>query len=838
MINLCWCNKRNSTEITQFHFDNWIAVINYIKENVVISSRKEGAHLFNLCGIKKINDEGVILNEYGYPRRKQDNVLSVSGLCLDLDEGDVKVDWIRQEFAHWNYLLYTSFNHLNPEKGSKESYRLILPFKTAVFYNKDYQLSDYSKRIEVLKKQWEPYAGKASFTIPQAAYFPSYPQERADKAIWEINEGEFFDFMEIPEQIKEKRGPYKEKVKITTMAIGNNEQIILADGLSMTLTELYNLLPAAIGNAAAYANKQSCFAIDRNDSNPGCFIFRIGNGLSYIDNLTMKARYIPIVEEIKGLPKLSKRKSKATEIVNIKVPIKQRFDDNFYVESKATLEECRTKLKEWCKDLASRNIWQTNEGFGKSYAVMFLLQMGKKIIFASVSNKQAKEKYDDICKWVGSKEHKGDNWIWMGDKKILHLYSRSGLFTLNTGYRTIRKGKEWNPFDETGMVDKQATIKAILDEHPELVSIINDEWWKENYEDLDVPNTGEIFNSDVVVTTFARADILAKAYNKNLDDSWVIIYDDPTIKEIQRLYFITDKMKKYVFDYKADMRFNPTKEPLVEPEIFKIKLSENQGKDKTLFYVKPIDSCLGNNFKPHNFTDEEDIDSWVVNPVIYNTTENILTEMIMAQQLSKTKLQHDLRKLNAPNLHMWATSIVFKKNHEQIEPIIKQINQSFGMDIEYIANGVGTSLNHTTALGNNQLKDKNLVIKISNIPPFTVNKIYAELSYMLNVQKSPVISFTGIERDRVEVWMLTDVLNQLAGRNQGMRDKGALMIMLITPTLFNRILDKGQDVRYNPGIKVFIDKIQDDKSRQELIEYYESNIPWVAQLLKWIRDPE
>jgi len=243
-----------------------------------------------------VEDGAVMQPDYGHGKQYSRciaNTISADMIVLDIDNDPAKlertnadpftIDDARVFFNDLSYIIYTTYNHRNPQKHNVDKFRVILPLTEPV------ERSDILERKEELIKLF-PMVDEMSFTLSQPFYVPIvHPtREKLHKAFF--NDGAEFDLFALQPVVKEESTP------VTYVPLGKIKNledlphIKLKSGITYRADELYDVL------AEGYAGRKQCFRIGGSDKTAGCFIYRKGDGLMYKDNTSPKAQFFKVMD--------------------------------------------------------------------------------------------------------------------------------------------------------------------------------------------------------------------------------------------------------------------------------------------------------------------------------------------------------------------------------------------------------------------------------------------------------------------------------------------------------------------------------------------------------------
>lgn len=148
------------------------------------AASKHDVPMFNLGEFKSPDDltvevgqtrkylNGEWTGEYNYhpgtTRRCKNNLISISGIVLDVDK-DYSILETIERLDKYEFVLYSTFNNLIPDPDTgivREKFRVILPFSIKLL------AQDISGFTESIKEQF-PGVDHSSFTMSQSFYFHS-----------------------------------------------------------------------------------------------------------------------------------------------------------------------------------------------------------------------------------------------------------------------------------------------------------------------------------------------------------------------------------------------------------------------------------------------------------------------------------------------------------------------------------------------------------------------------------------------------------------------------------------------------------------------------------------
>jgi len=125
------------------------------------------------------------------------------------------------------------------------------------------------------------------------------------------------------------------------------------------------------------------------------------------------------------------------------------------------------------------------------------------------------------------------------------------------------------------------------------------------------------------------------------------------------------------------------------------------------------------------------------------------------------------------NAILLPSEITRAKNDGLLIPILEYIKRKHNVEFELIADGLNTKYNTNNAKGSNELKDVNIVAKISCLH----RDMVANLEISVD------------DPTHVELDYITDITGQLAGRNQSHRYNNHAFVCIIDPNLYKWVIN-------------------------------------------------
>jgi origin of replication binding protein len=277
--------------------ESWDVLSIRLTKKPVITTDRESLKWPLFVPFKMLTEEeGALMRETAFGRaysRRKLNIKSMNVLVLDYDN-DPKLnhptltfDEAIKRFDGLACAMYTSFNHKNTYKGNVDKFRIVLPLTDTV------EIEEVESRKEALMKLF-PEADPASFVPSQPFYVPIAHPDRVNLHRSHENSGEFFDLLSLVavEPVSKAKIPATAFVQTGEMH-SDLPTIKIRGGAIYRADELWNHLQEG------YDNKVGCYKIGAADKKPGCFVYRLGGGLSYYDPAVGKAVFLKVMKQKK-----------------------------------------------------------------------------------------------------------------------------------------------------------------------------------------------------------------------------------------------------------------------------------------------------------------------------------------------------------------------------------------------------------------------------------------------------------------------------------------------------------------------------------------------------------
>lgn len=300
-FHLTLVDSKFTTTVNHIEVPSWEQLIVFFRDHTYTTTDRDSPKwpLF-VPARMKTTEEGAVLkeNDRGIKNysRSQQNLIHVECLVLDIDNTTAKPGQTQQPYLsiktakerldgyHW--IFYTSFNHLNVDKGGVEKFRFVLPLaKTAT-------LDELKERVQAMKELF-PEADPAGFTVSQPFYFPTIHPDRAANFEFDWNDGVYFDVHALQRTLK-PINPVREYVQ-SNEVYDDLPEFRLKNGATYRADDLYSWI-------GEYDKREQCFRLgDSSDTKPGCMVWKHYAGLMYYEP-GQNGRFIKVFKAIAQAP--------------------------------------------------------------------------------------------------------------------------------------------------------------------------------------------------------------------------------------------------------------------------------------------------------------------------------------------------------------------------------------------------------------------------------------------------------------------------------------------------------------------------------------------------------
>lgn len=616
---------------------------------------------------------------------------------------------------------------------------------------------------------------------------------------------------------------------VATGDFGSSTVFTLASGEQLTLEQIFLEKP--------FGWKEACYSIFRPENNPSCFVSRFadnGNVFVYDSGaslkkvfqcegpatLTLKLKKV-LNADLPSEPDPETEPRETITLIQLQTPPKRRAAYVPDYMTVLTVEERRAQIKETVRGLATHNVFFAPEGFGKSFITWALTSRLKKVLFCCATNEQAELKAAEFAV-----RKKLPGFPQLSKARVQLCVSRDYLFRKATGIAVVRKD-QIDPF-ELGAADKVKTVESIVAETKVKVKVAH-ELWVNHY--LDAPVEEPDFASyDIIVTTMARAQVLAKSFAyRAMSKDWVVLFDDPGHAEVSNLVPVTEAR-----DTKIMIENERREKDEIAPLAIERKLI-----NKRQYYVRPLDKRIGMSFEPYKIKHELGGEVEHTIPVIYTTTEE-LTKHFISRMSRDVKVFDFMHELDVRNVTLWGTSMTHAKNDGLIilAAALLQLDHP-EESMALIGDGLGQKLNHINNKGQNDLATQHLIIELSQLHPTKRQQLFDEMTHLHGEAR--------FSESEVQTLYMRDQMHQAIGRNSGYRDKDEAFqtIVLCDPHHYESLVETSRYLPAPWSCQLDINagdstrsKVRRHKRAREILNFHGDMPPMVQTLQDYVTDPK
>lgn len=700
---------------------------------------------------------------------------TIYGVIIEYDDGYPTLKSIINSDDYYTKIIYTSPSHQIEKHGKPpcDRFRIVIIFSTPCPYE------EFKKRIGGFTKKFEGL-DPTCLRLTQFQRVPMYMKNKPNPKIHIINTGKFFNWEDVPVDEVKPVKTFKVNIK------GNSSEYLPIETEFGLLDK--NDLVEHFNHSDSLISKVRCPT--HHDKKPGCFI-GILQGIPFVhcDKCgrtplweTTSDDDSSILNKVKQYNKKKPKKPTKKPKIKSKTPPQPNvtsYDELMEIDESfsqpLTIEEIQDGLVNISTKLESRNLIFSREGTGKSYITKTLLDSGKRVLFTTSSNSQSDEKYQEFSTF---------------DFQSLRLTSVTHLLKTTFDVEPVNL-KPKHPWD-MGSLNKEKTAWEVIKKHPELTL---DEV-KQQIEQFDSQSRLYWGDNQLIVTTHAMLIQLQQQNQKLMDEGKqpiiptdvVIVVDDPNRQDFYPL-------KMWSMDFSRSF---------VNENYVKSHTFENDKGNQRRYFIKPEELTFGYGLPE--------------NQMIFTTTELVTSELI-SYQYTNLK-EHDELDSDLPvyggDLHILSTPWVWSKYDGLLPVVIERIGRTI-KNLSYISDGQGSVFNHVNNKGINSLKDTHTVIEISKLVTQEIQEVIDNLSFYDHEywkQKN--------NKSYIETIITVDKLNQSIGRNSGQRFKGKSCVVIIDPSLFEKVLRK-KFYHFNTEIKlndVIPSKQPESDSLVDLVKYH------------------
>jgi hypothetical protein len=813
---------------------SWADLVALFSEHLVHDSR-DRVPLFNLVRYEDVEvlkqqkrDFGVDDETLDFvPLRRLPNVMQVDALVLDYD-GELPIAAAKERFKDYEYLGYTSYNHL--KQKTVEKFRLIFPLAAPIPTRfsangsaKRPDLLTYDQLTDALLKFSGPCDPVA--TNPnQHYYFPATHPDRKNVAGTWHNKGQILDWRKW-ESNKPDTGTIDTKFVYTGQYpskgqknyLDPNQEFIFQGG-TIKAKDVTKRISKVV--CPFHHDDKGGEFLNRFDES-GVICFRCKHCGTFVLPPTRNQ------QEVVGKEKSEPATAEPQTTQFNSNDLEKLFGFDFFYEGgpsrDKTVEQLQKIKQEICNDdgHADRlhgldslehlhfvgyksHLLVMPEGAGKSMlALDFVLSDPRRVrqypggplvkrpyrvIFACRSWQQVFEKFQQFSPAL---EQRG--------LYAQIAYSLEGGLQRRFGVRAVRKPAQ--PF-KTGKFLKKETLQRVYEavgltgsgkpkyteEFVKLAwAFIEDPDGEARFQQLcgyddepvfdrdieEVVGTGDnLSDSDqsagpsMVFTTFARLRLVLARYD-SVPRDWIVWFDDPDLDDVIDI----SPIKPGDLNNKADDQQD----------------SHIQIINGTRYYIRDEGVRLGSALQKHR--------------CIYTTTES-LVQTFLEKLLNERKEQYLVHNLmesvHGGRITILGTQAVQRRYDALIPLVVQRIQKERGKKgkpLLLVAEGLGTEFNHSNVKGRNDLSNVDLVIELSKPHQAQIRTVNDALDY----------DFAKKGHD-VTKQMMLDRLHQAIGRNSGYRTREAECVVLVDSMYHQYLVDNCRYLGLDKRNSVLIDR--------------------------------
>lgn len=749
----------------------WEEFVSFITSGHIAIADKVFTPLFNASRFKSL-DQVITENKNGYfhsksddlvVRRTKENVIEIELLILDYD-GGMSLDEAKEWFKAYEYVGYTSYNHLADNTTHK--FRLIFPLCSPIPVQKTSSEIVVYEELTNAIQQFAPKCDEVVFNSTQAYFWPSAPPKRIVTSLAWSNKGQTLDWKK--------------------WAVNETEQN-----------------KSEIHRSEAKTHENINKKLDPNQ------VFKHKNGVVVAKEIQGRIQYVlcPFHVDKKGSEFLIRYRDSGVVLFNCKkcgtftLPPEKQLDKQyesgdgsvesgiyygdvwFDHEDRKPMMEFLNKVKKtilsdkgYTPPSVSSSSIRPNykykshviylpEGSGKSRLALSFLEEERKqfaknghivmrkpqMIFACKSWKQAEEQYASFLPKMDA----------IGRKAKI---SRSFEAYVNKKFNVKILRKPAKNFT-TGHIKEEETKAEIKRKNPKLTDrFINLSWQMLGeasyrfseialYDDIYIDaqsSTHDNYLFDepfenppaIIFTTFAQLRLI-KRKRDHIPLHWIIWFDDPDVDELIDI----KPAAKIVTNSASEVN-------LISFEISEIEQKEING---TLYDVRPADTGFGFAFQKHR--------------CIFTTTEKVtlrLLEYTFKNRHEDYLVHGERHRVSGGKITILGTQAVHKKSDALIPLMMRRLTVNLKKGMLLIADGIPADFNHSTNKGRNDLNKQHIVIELSQPHPASIKTICDSLGIDFN-----------IHRDEISKEIMLDKMHQAIGRNSGYRTAGFECVLLV-----------------------------------------------------------
>ena len=553
-------NNRYDNLVKSLGEYDWEDICRHFSEHLPVL-HKDHAALFNMVryqdSVANPPDDSPLPDHLGYlpdtgevvPLRRKMNQVQVDALVLDYD-GGITLDEVQQRFVDYTYLGYTSYSHL--KDGTTHKFRLIFPLSQPIPIRRDDETVVIYSDLAVPLGNFAGPCDPVVFNPNQVYYIPATHPDRLELATSWINQGKVLDWTiwDISKSVESRIDPLDPNRPL--VAKGNHNRLdpdtefVTQEGIikAKDVHKTYQKVSCPF-----HGDKSGSEFLKRfDDSGVIYFHCKHCGGFSFhpdhIEPATTQPLNLGAIDEAFEFPEelLLPESIDRTAIQKELKKIAQKIV-NDQVQNPKTLQ--------W--DDFKAHILYLPEGSGKSQLAIDLVRQGWNIVFACQTWDQMYSKQQEFQHSLKSDDPEKHINVRIANSFESHFRRKWGLKPLREGVST---GYNINK------IDKDATIQAIMANHPNFSRPYIDLWWNlfnQNDEKIkqtmlkaqecqvlmtvrDDPDFGIFLDEKtlastkpgMVLTTFSQLRLLSTR-GDFLPRHWIIWIDDPGLDDVANI---------------------------------------------------------------------------------------------------------------------------------------------------------------------------------------------------------------------------------------------------------------------------------------------------------------
>jgi hypothetical protein len=731
------------------------------------------------------------VRETRFTRRTKENVVAVHMLVLDFD-GAMTIQDAKERFERFEYVAYTSFNHLTTPEV--ERFRIVMPLATPIPAGGAFTDCSDLVRGEAWYEVQESLRGfvgpcdPASLRCSQFFRLPIITKDRAALASCWSNSGEVVDWTK-----------WNRKKPTDTYSIGSfsasedrrsekkldPNQVLRTQRGPLRVQDVFGKVEGVW--CPFHKDKNGSEFVKRVQKTNDVFLYcrRCDKTFFMLRPDEVKIETTPLEEAVTF--ELRQRTDSFLD------PADRHIVDEQLLEIRKDISKERKDKRDWPRQ-PSHVIYMA-EGTGKSRLAIELAESGHQIIFACKSLDQVFSKYEefsDTAKKISAARKEADELVGLRELgvsarrispiQVTRLLSKGAKGRLRFGVDVVRQPQNL-PY-RLGKIEDERTLVAFRAANKNLSEEFIRVSWRffgpdrMYFQEEPFPITNEAGEledwridwdkyrtSNIVVTTFAQIRLL-KALNQVPPKNWIIWFDDPDTDDLLDIE-----------PYDPSRHGELTEEIEREKEIVR-------GASGQKYFQREETQSLGSAVVEHR--------------CVFTTTERVVLQLleITSRNAKKPLIKHDyMAGVSGGNISILGTENVYAR-YDAIIPLLVRRLEKQGFNIRLIADGLAQPLNHSNTKGRNSLKKQDLVVEISAAHPSKVMTICDAIGISFK-QGRPII-----------VDLMIDQLHQALGRSQGYRYEGAECVVLVPPNMHSVLLAHAR-YKYDEQNSVLIDRTAD-----------------------------